>query len=240
MNRDSSAGVLLLSAFLLLCGPSLAAADDQAGSAGQNAAVASDQSQATTQRQGGPLVLEPVRSGWMVAPDVRVTDINGSTEALLGAFGGWVTENGILLGGGGYWDLSDHAGPDIGYGGFVVGWTMPAGGAIRFGARALVGGGEAHLPGTFVVTLPPHPGPYHFGGNHDQDMGMPTTVTQHFRYHQGFFVAEPQADVIVRLSNWICFNAGVGYRVIGAANGAESQLRGVVGSFAVRFGAPGS
>ncbi len=239
MNRLASTGILALSACLFLCGPSTV-------SAGQQASTSSGQSQASqaAQPQQGPLVLQPVTSGWVVAPDVRVTTINGSTETLLGAYGGWVAENGILLGGGGYFDLNDHSSVGMSYGGFVVGWSMPAGGAIRFGARALIGGGEANLPGTFTYTVPigfgPHNGMPGFGPDHDHDLTNPTTFTQHFHYHQGFFVAEPQADVIVRLNNWIRFNAGVGYRVIGAANGAESDLRGIVGSFAVRFGASGS
>jgi len=53
---------------------------------------------------------------------------------------------------------------------------------------------------------------------------------------QGFFIAEPQLNVTVRIAHGVVFVGGVGYRVIGAANGFEDQLQGITGSVAIRFG----
>ncbi len=195
-----------------------------------------------SQGQQGGLVVEPIKSGLVVAPDVRVTRVNGFTRTLVGAYGGWQVDDRLLLGGGGYW-LPDRAGDvDMAYGGGVVGCTMPLGRAARFGARALFGGGEATVTGSVAVPFP-HP--------FDFDMGQLTALgldgrfnnlpgdhmTGHARVHEGFAIAEPQADVIVHLNRLVALEGGVGYRLIGAANGFEKQLRGPVGSVSLRLGA---
>ncbi len=229
---------LALSMCLVLFLAPLAGPAEQNAAAPANAPASPDQGQAAAQpgqSQAGPLVLEPIHSGWVIAPDLRITRINSTTQTLLGAYGGWLAENGLLLGAGGYFDLGDnHNDVGMSYGGFVIGWSVPVGSAIRFGARGLVGGGQATIPTTITVTVPQFP---HHGFPFDNDNTIPTTFTRNVRFHQGFFIAEPQADVIIRLASWARFNAGVGYRLIGDANGYDSQLRGVVGTVAVRFGA---
>ena len=232
MRRLTNAGTAILSVCLLLCAAPLAAA-------GQQAAVPSDQNQAG-QAQQNPLVLEPIRSGFIIAPDVRVTAMDGTTRTLVGAYGGWLGDSALLIGAGGYW-LADHSrGHGMVYGGFVLGWTVPAGRAIRFGARALVGGGEATLSGNFTFRTPAdfnHPGmgPGFWWDQDRHDTGT-TTIVRQVSYHQGFLIFEPQADLVVRLTHWMRFNVGVGYRLIGNANGAEDRLRGAVGSVGLRFG----
>jgi hypothetical protein len=167
--------------------------------------------------------------------------MDNTTRTLLGAYGGWLSDSSLLLGAGGYWEVSGSHAHGMGYGGFVFGWTVPAGRAVRFGARALVGGGAATLSSNVAFNVPVfnQPGmPAGFGSDRDRDRSSigTTTVVRQVLYHQGFFIAEPQADLVVRLAGWMQLNAGVGYRLIGAAHGAEDQLRGVVGSVAVRFG----
>ena len=121
------------------------------------------------------------------------------------------------------------------YLGLVVGWYAPVGDQVRFGARGLVGGGYATLTDSFPVSGPNRPRPFGdwtgMNGGHTGD-----TVVPQFRWDQGFLVFEPQVDVLVRVTDWMRFNAGVGYRVIGAANGFENRLRGVTGSVAFVFG----
>jgi hypothetical protein len=53
---------------------------------------------------------------------------------------------------------------------------------------------------------------------------------------QGFFIAEPQLNITLRVAHGVAVVGGVGYRVIGAANGFEDQLQGITGSVAIRFG----
>ncbi len=182
--------------------------------------------------QQGPLVLEPVHSGFVVTPDAKVTRLNGATKTLVGAYGGWLMEDKLLLGGGGYWLANDSRDFGMGYGGFVIGWAVPATQRIRFGVRGLVGGGQARTRRDLTFTVPDF-------DHHDFPPGgnVPTTTfTQRVRFDQGFFIAEPQAEVVVRVSRWLAIDAAAGYRAIAAAHGLDSQLRGPVGSLGLQFG----
>jgi hypothetical protein len=128
-------------------------------------------------------------------------------------------------------DEDTAARPD---GGFTLGWFVPLGHAVRFGARGLIGAGS----GTTRVTLAYPLGDGRYGG-HDAD-STPTVLggigTREVACRTNFFIAEPQASFIVRLTGWMSIDASVGYRVVGAANGLEDQFRGPTGSIAIRFG----
>ncbi len=231
MSRVFGSAVLPLVVYVVLAAVPAAAQDrEQAAPAGQAAQ--------TTQQQG-PLVLEPIHSGLVVSPDVKMTRVNGTTRTLIGAYGGWLLEDALLLGGGGYW-LADRS-RDLGmaYAGFVVGWTMPAASRVRFGARALVGGGQATIGRDVTLTLPFDSGRDGFF-HHDQDAAgtnaQPATFTGNARFHQGFFIAEPQAELVLQVKGWMAIDVAAGYRAIAAARGFDQQLRGPVGSLGVRFG----
>src|SRR5207245_11502630 len=55
-----------------------------------------------------------------------------------------------------------------------------------------------------------------------------------FRDH--FFVLEPQANALVRLTRLMRLDVGVGYRLIDGADGVDRRLRGVSGSVALQIG----
>ncbi|MFH0932805.1 MAG: hypothetical protein V1832_00620 [Nitrospirota bacterium] len=55
-------------------------------------------------------------------------------------------------------------------------------------------------------------------------------------YDQTYFIFEPQVNVSVRIAHGVAMVGGVGYRVIGWANRWQDQIRGVTGTFAIRFG----
>lgn len=57
-----------------------------------------------------------------------------------------------------------------------------------------------------------------------------------FRVSENFFVAEPQANVLLTLTNWMRINAGVGYRLIGGTSLLDDRLHGVSGTVAIQFG----
>ena len=57
-----------------------------------------------------------------------------------------------------------------------------------------------------------------------------------FRVSENFFVAEPQANVLLTVTPWMRLNAGVGYRLIGGTSLLEDRLNGVSGTIAVQFG----
>ena len=65
--------------------------------------TAAAQSGAPAPSSQGPMVVERVQSGFLVAPDVKVTRVDGITSELAGAYAGWLTDGTIFVGGGGYW-----------------------------------------------------------------------------------------------------------------------------------------
>ena len=55
-----------------------------------------------------------------------------------------------------------------------------------------------------------------------------------FRDH--FFVFEPQADALVRLTRLLRLDVGVGYRLIDGVDHVDQRLRGASGSVALQIG----
>ena len=51
----------------------------------------------------GTLTVERVPSGWVISPDVTMTEFNKEVGTLIGAYGGWLSDRTWLLGMGGYW-----------------------------------------------------------------------------------------------------------------------------------------
>jgi len=185
--------------------------------------------------QQGTLTLQRVRSGPVFAPEVKIADIDNVTGTFLGGYAGWLADDRFLIGGAGYWlvDPTDYR--DISYFGAIVGWQMPLGETIRFGARGLVGGGWATLLGDYAYHVPdrpwnpPRPMPVdwdHHGG----------TVQGRAYFYEEFFVFEPQVDLSIRFAHSISLTTGVGYRVVTGAGDFNDRLRGVSGSVAVQFG----
>ncbi len=203
------------------------------------AAVASAQTNAAKQ---GPLVLQPVTEGPVIVPEVKWANFNsGKGGVLVGGYGGWQMDNGLLLGGGADF-LANHDYRDpvagMGYGGFVGGWSMPGDHAIRPGVRALVGYGNARLTDSITFNYPIPLFPDH----HDRDTRDTNTrvLVQQARFSEGFFIFEPQANVAVHLARRVGLDVAGGYRVISGANrfgnDYNSRLRGASVSVGARIG----
>jgi len=183
----------------------------------------------------GSMTVERVRDGFAVAPDFKVTRFNNTTGYLAGAYGGWVIDNTLLIGAGGYGLTNGSRRSGMGYGGAVIGWMAHTDQAIGFGARALVGFGEASYPGTLTyVPRPPFPVPFDVDSH--QSPIATTVSTVQATFHEHFFVTEPQADLLIRISPILRLDAGVGYRLIGADRGVDGQLHGVTGSVSLQIG----
>ena len=210
----------------LLAAPSAAQTQEAAGQASQSG----DQ---TTTGQG-PLVLERVKNGFVVAPTFKVTDFDDSTGTLVGAYGGWLNDGTLFIGAGGYWLANGHDDRHLGYGGLVVGWQAGADRRIGFGARSLVGFGDATVSSEFSQNVPGHPvRPSPFGRNGMVDGG--TTVMHVVRISDSFFVFEPEANVTFRLVRWLNLDCGVGYRIVGGSE-IDDHVRGVSGTIAFQLG----
>jgi hypothetical protein len=180
----------------------------------------------------GPMRVERVETGFAIAPEFKITEVDGKQARLAGAYGGWVLDRTLLIGGGAYWLANRSSAFKMAYGGAVVEWLMGADEPVGFSARGLFGAGSATLPATA----------HGFAGplDHDYDGHMipvdPRLVPVNVRVHEHFFVAEPQANVLVRLTDRLQLTAGVGYRLIGGTYTMNRQLRGTTGSIGVQLG----
>ena len=227
MTREVKRWVLSVAACaLLVAAPAFA--DDPPGPADQ-------QARGGTVSQG-PLVLERVKDGFIIAPEAKVTRFDGATRTLVGGYGGWLHDGRLLLGFGAYTLAEDSHSRDLTYGGLVVGYTAPLNNAVQVGVRGLFGGGESTTSDTVLVRVP-YDGPHIMDQVHSLVWPDPTwrTVPARLRYRDSFVVAEPQAEIVVRLASWLAVTGSGGYRFVGGAD-RDSRLRGATGSISVRMG----
>jgi len=163
--------------------------------------------------------------GYVIAPDFRVTDLNHHTAQLLGAYGGYVFGGQFLVGAGGYWQVNSTDGTHIAYGGPVFEWRLFPGKAVGLNLHGLVGGGWRYADDGYFA---------HFDGPRIDHRGVPAGRSHgvpYGGYDDGFFVAEPEAQVVVRLASWIRVQGGAGYRAT-SSDGSS----GATGSVSVQFG----
>jgi hypothetical protein len=187
----------------------------------------------------GPMVVERVHSGFLAAPDVKVTEVDHTTSALVGGYAGWLTDETFFVGGGGYWLANPDNDRKMAYGGLVLQLLAHADRRIRFGIKGLIGGGRATLGTTIQPVLdfrdlPNLPDLGRFGIDLDRALRAPTSTR--IRLSEGFFVAEPQLDIIVRLSRQLRLTGGAGYRFIAADGRDDGRLRGATGTIGLQIG----
>lgn len=180
---------------------------------------------ALAQTAQAPLVLERLHSPFVVAPDYKITDLDGNTGQLAGAYAGRLLDNALFIGGGVYWLVDGDHGEEMRYGGLILGWSMPAGSVIRFGARGLVGFGTATL-GTGVELR---------GGDPRPRTRQVPGQSVRFLARDDFFVFEPQLNATVLVIPHVGVELGGGYRVSGATDALEDRLNGATGSVAVQL-----
>jgi hypothetical protein len=199
------------------------------GPASAQEAVRVDQASPDSQ---GPMTLERVHDSWAIAPDFKMTRLDGASRALTGGYVGRIFDDTLLIGGAGYWLPDNSINRKLAYGGAVVEWREhPGDGPIGFAIKGLVGFGQSTM--TSTVNLVDN----RYGPFLDRDRSPSAQATTAIiRFDQGFFVAEPQAELLIGLARNVRLNCGVGYRAVGAANGVENRLRGVSGGIGLEFG----
>jgi hypothetical protein len=199
--------------------------------------AASAQSPSSSQ---GPMVVERVKSGLLVEPQIKVTSFNHETSELIGADVGWLGDQVFFIGGGGYWMMNQDHDRGLAYGGLVLGITTPADKPFSFGAKTLFGGGHATVPG-FVTVYPQVGGP---GGGRP----LPTPSVTTVGVGSGFFVMEPQANIGFKMTKRVRFTAAGGYRFMSWGGYYDAyyyypygyhDIGGWTGSFGVQI-VPGS
>lgn len=216
---------------LMLCAAGAASAQDT----GPAPATPTDQG-------AGPLVLERVHNPFVVAPEYKITEVDGDTRQLIGGHAGWLLEDQILIGGAGYWLADGSRDTRLAYGGLLIGWTMSADHRVRFGGRGLVGGGTATLASDLAVFPVDIDGGIGGRGNDGRVVrfgsGPAATVpkTIRVRGRDDFFVFEPQGNATTRITDHVGVDLAVGYRWTGFSDFLRDRLDGVTGSLALQFG----
>jgi hypothetical protein len=181
----------------------------------------------------GPMLVERIHSGFLVAPDVKVTEVDKKTSELVGGYAGWVTDDTFFIGGGGYWLANQSHDREMAYGGLVVQWLAHANSRVGFSAKGLLGGGRATLASP-VSDLIARGDPRGRIGPADPRRTVLTNTIVRFR--QDFFVAEPEVDLLLRLTRHLRLTAGAGYRFTAGEGRDDSRLRGAVGSVSLQVG----
>jgi hypothetical protein len=202
----------------------------------------------------GTVVVEQVENGPAFGVEFKYAQVGHDDAYLLGGYGGYLFDHTFFIGGAGYWQLNNshyryygdeyyydpgYAGCYYGcghyyspydvnaYGGLLLEWYALRSPAVALSARGLIGGGVA------TVGWTGYPQPYQPDGRHGP---AEAPVAGYYVYDQAYFVFEPQVNVTLRIAPHLAMVGGVGYRVIGAANGFEDQIQGLTGTFAIRFG----
>jgi len=172
--------------------------------------------------------LERIQSGFVVAPDFKFSEMDGELANLLGGYAGWLTDRKLFLGAGAYWLTNGTDGSELAYGGAVVEWFPQRNERFNVSLRGLVGVGTGSL-GVDLGDVPQG----RFRGRHGR---FPDRFPASVRIHEGFFVAEPQANASFTFTRWMRLGVGAGYRLIGAASGLESRFRGPTASVSLQLG----
>lgn len=196
---------------------------------------------AQTPSPASPLKIEPIDSGFVVAPDARFTEVNDKFATLAGVYGGWLTDRTLLVGAGGYWLANRDDNFKLQYFGGVGSWTIGPRRKVGLRAGALVGGGSATLAKTYGDLFGEIPaGAPGLSRDHGLSSrgrgGSPITSTTLVRVNEDFFIAEPQVNAVMSLTKWLHLDAGIGYRLIGGADLLNEDLRGISGSVALQLG----
>ena len=193
-----------------------------AGEGGEPAPVAPTSRIRRPDSSGSVVHAATSENGFVIAPDYRITDLHHHTGQLVGGYGGYVFGGQFLVGGGGYWQADSTDGTRLAYGGPVVEWRLFPDHTIGFNLHGLVGGGGRYVD-------------HHYLGNlrfdRDEPRNGPRFGFPDGLHDESFFVAEPEAQVVVRFGSWIRLQAGAGYRAT-----SRNNLNGASGSVSVQFG----
>ena len=194
----------------------------------------------------GPMVIEPIGSGWVATPEIKQTEVDSKAATMIGGSAGYIANETFFVGGAGYWLANGSDSREMGYGGFVMQWFVKAGDHTWVAPKMLLGGGTGTLTSTVTQLIPPPVGiPY--GGPNAASQYVPQTVTSLVRVHNDFFVFEPELDAKIRISRLAQISVGGGYRFVSGYYGYypyyyygsspfDSRFQGWVGSVGVQFG----
>jgi hypothetical protein len=183
------------------------------------------------------IIIEQLENKFVVAPDFKITEVDGDTGALAGGYAGWIAEDTLLVGGAAYWLADGPSNAELVYGGLLVGWTTPPEHRIQFGARGLVGFGHGQLDTEFTRFVSAGRGRGDSFARFGSRPGQPTvpTTTVRVAAEDDFFLFEPQITLVTKLTNKLGLTWAAGYRLTGYTDVLDDRLRGVTGSVALQW-----
>ena len=188
----------------------------------------------------GPMIVERVHSGFLVAPDFKITEVDKKTSELAGGYAGWLTDDRIFIGGGGYWLANQSRDREMAYGGLIVQWLARTNERFGFSAKGLVGGGRATLSSSVSDILRMSERDRVSLGRMDQndrdDLNRSRLTDSRIRFREDFFVAEPEVGLLVRLTKRLRLTGGAGYRFTAGEGRDDNRLHGAVGSVGLQIG----
>ena len=197
------------------------------------------------------LVGGNVYSGFFIAPDFKFTEVDGKFANLAGVYGGWLIDRKLLLGGGGYFLTNRSDDFKMTYGGFVAEYFFRADQLVNFSVKGLIGGGTAtvagfrgrfddlpfEIPDNFRsrgrgINFPSIPG---FPGfpNFPEFPGFPFPIFDDV--NESFFVAEPEFNLNLNITEMLRIGFGGGYRFIGGAGHINDRLDGFTANAALKL-----
>ena len=171
---------------------------------------------------GDATLTSVAEDGFVIAPDVRISEIGHDTVTLVGAYGGYVFAAHLLVGLGGYWQADSTNGLRLAYGGPVAAWRLFPERTVGVNLHGLIGAGQLYADHDYY---------YFYGVPSGPRNSNRVASTYLYGYGDVFFVAEPEAQVVVRLGSSVRLLGGIGYRMTSAHG-----LDGTSGSISVQFG----
>jgi hypothetical protein len=180
------------------------------------------------------LRVETMSNRFIAAPDIKFGEINDRSATLAGVYAGWLTDSTLFIGGGGYWLANRDDDFKVAYAGPIVGFLAHGDRKLAFGARTLVGFGNATLSDTVAAVAGEQ---IRFGRRGPALRGRQGFDGSSMVAFEGnFFILEPQVNAVWKINNWLGVDAGVGYRVIAGSELLDDRIRGLCGSVALQFG----
>jgi hypothetical protein len=202
------------------------------------------------------LVGGNVDNGFFVAPDFKFTEVDGKFANLAGVYGGWFISRKLLLGGGGYFLTNRSDDFKMTYGGFVAEYFIRPSQLVHFSVKGLIGGGTAtvsgfrgrfddifdelddlpfEIPDNFRsrfgrgINFPSIPG---FPG-FPKFPGFPFPIFDDV--NESFFVAEPEFNLNLNITEKLRVGFGGGYRFIAGAGRTSDRLDGFTANAALKI-----
>lgn len=196
-----------------------------------------------------------VDSALFIAPDFKFTEVDGRFANLAGVYGGWLIDRKLLLGGGGYFLTNRSDDFKMQYGGFVAEYFFRSDQLVNFSVKGLIGGGTATLAGIR--------GDFDDLDDFLEDLGIEVPVNIRLRgrgfdlpslrrlpgfpllpelpfpifddVDETFFIAEPEFNLNLNITEKLRVGFGGGYRFIGGAGRIGERLDGFTANAALKL-----